>query len=111
MLQDEWTVRWHEHTLPAGGGPALPALLLSQHLANFLLWHAEDEARLPTAVDADIAAIKRRIDRTNQQRNDTTEMLDSLLLAHLAALPPAAGAEQHLRDAGDDDRPALYPFA
>jgi len=54
-----------------------------QHRANFELWHIEDEARAPGASDADLAGVKRRIDLTNQLRNDLAEQLDSLLLGWL----------------------------
>jgi hypothetical protein len=43
---------------------------------NYLLWHEEDKARSPTASDAQIAQVKRSIDRLNQQRNDWMERLD-----------------------------------
>lgn len=60
-----------------------------QHRANFELWHIEDEARAPRATDKEIAEVKRRIDRTNQRRNDLAEELDHRLLEWLAtrALP------------------------
>ena len=58
-------------------------LLLRQHLANFELWHEEDEARAPGANDAAIARVKRAIDLLNQRRHDVTEALDSLLLEQL----------------------------
>jgi hypothetical protein len=64
-----------------------------QHRANFELWHIEDEARAPGATDTLLADVKRRIDRTNQRRNDLAEELDRLLLERLAgdSLPrPAA---------------------
>ncbi len=54
-----------------------------QHRANFDLWHIEDEARTPGATDAEVAAVKRRIDLTNQLRNDLVEDLDRMLLARL----------------------------
>ena len=62
-----------------------------QHRANFDLWHIEDEARMPGVTDAQLAAIKRRIDRTNQLRNDLSEELDRTLIAWLEpqALPDA----------------------
>jgi hypothetical protein len=56
-----------------------------QHRANFELWHVEDEARAPGASDADLAGVKRRIDLTNQMRNDLAEQLDLFLLGWLAA--------------------------
>jgi hypothetical protein len=64
-----------------------------QHSANFELWHIEDEARAPGATDAQLADVKRRVDRCNQRRNDLAEELDRALLAWLEArgLPnPAA---------------------
>lgn len=51
-----------------------------QHRANFDLWHIEDEARAPGASDADLADVKRRVDSTNQERNDLAEGLDRALL-------------------------------
>ena len=55
-----------------------------QHRANFDLWHIEDEARTPGATDAALADIKRRIDATNQLRNDLAEDLDRALMEWLA---------------------------
>ena len=93
-LQDRLTREWHGPTNAAGdesvsarpgsgrigssggaGGEWLK-LVAQQHKANFDLWHIEDEARTPGASDANIADVKRRIDRTNQMRNDLVEELD-----------------------------------
>ena len=60
------------------------ARVARQHRANFDLWHIEDEARTPGATDAKLADVKRRIDRTNQLRNDLAEELDRTLLDWLA---------------------------
>ena len=54
-------------------------LVCEQHRFNFLLWHEEDVARSPDAGDSRIAAVKRAIDRLNQQRNDATERIDDHL--------------------------------
>jgi hypothetical protein len=59
------------------------AAVRRQHQANFELWHIEDEARAPGATDAELAGVKRRVDRTNQRRNDLAEQLDRALLAWL----------------------------
>src|ERR1019366_835562 len=53
------------------------------HRANFDLWHIEDEARTPGASDAELAGVKRRVDQTNQRRNDLAEELDRHLLGWL----------------------------
>jgi hypothetical protein len=83
QVQDETTRGWHESE-PATQGGSLPDPWLDrvarQHRANFDLWHIEDEARTPGASDARLADVKRRIDRTNQLRNDLAEELDRTLL-------------------------------
>jgi hypothetical protein len=85
-LQDRLTREWHE---PAGSEEASAGewldLVGRQHRANFDLWHIEDEARAPRVTDAELAAVKRRIDLTNQVRNDLAEELDRKLLAWLEA--------------------------
>jgi hypothetical protein len=84
-LHDELTMRWHEEAIESWQSPADPfaSLVARQHLANFELWHIEDEARTPGATDADLARVKRRIDETNQRRNDLSEQIDLALLGAL----------------------------
>lgn len=86
-LHDQLTRSWHGNS---GGddvaaGDAWLGRVARQHRANFDLWHIEDEARTPGATDADLAGVKRRIDTTNQLRNDLAEQLDCALLEWLAA--------------------------
>jgi hypothetical protein len=93
-LQDELTRQWHA---TGGGQPGVPDSWLEkvarQHRANFDLWHIEDEARTPDATPAKIADVKRRIDFTNQRRNDLAEELDRTLLAWLESRGlPESGA-------------------
>jgi len=85
-LQDELTAAWHSPADPPDESsfPDWPARVARQHRANFDLWHIEDEARTPGATDADLAEVKRRIDRTNQLRNDLAEELDRALIEWLA---------------------------
>jgi hypothetical protein len=95
-LHDRLTREWHgplkaEHDgpfpAPAAPGGKLGSdwlnLVARQHKANFDLWHIEDEARAPGASDAEIADVKRRIDRTNQLRNDLVEELDRAMQSWL----------------------------
>jgi len=94
-LHDDLTRAWHQapdsepacdngcQNLPANEREWL-ARVARQHRANFDLWHIEDEARTPNATDAKLAEVKRRIDRTNQLRNDLAEQLDQALLEWLA---------------------------
>jgi hypothetical protein len=97
-LHDQRTRSWHHeqadpaeaasaadpdpHSIPQTAADWLN-LVARQHRANFELWHIEDEARTPGATDAEMAEVKRRVDRTNQLRNDLAEELDRALLAWL----------------------------
>jgi hypothetical protein len=78
----------------AAPGPDWLEAVRRQHCANFELWHIEDEARSPGATDAELADVKRRVDRANQRRNDLAEALDRALLAWLEdrSLPNPAAA-------------------
>jgi hypothetical protein len=83
-LHDHLTARWHgNEALGSTGDGDWLTLVARQHRANFDLWHIEDEARTPGASDADLAGVKRRIDATNQLRNDLAEDLDRVLLEWL----------------------------
>lgn len=93
-LHDQLTRDWHQPDSESlAGAQDFLARVARQHRANFDLWHIEDEARIPGATDAELAQVKRRVDSTNQLRNDLAEELDRALLESLAAqqLPnPAA---------------------
>lgn len=95
-LHDKLTNAWHEKegkgvvvVTPGEQHPSSPAAsafltrVARQHRANFDLWHIEDEARTPGATDAALADVKRRIDATNQLRNDLAEDLDRALIEWL----------------------------
>ncbi|MGA2569060.1 MAG: DUF4254 domain-containing protein [Terracidiphilus sp.] len=115
-LQDETTRKWHKRpdarsdSLPDGAeratGSAKEArewlrLVTRQHRANFDLWHIEDEARAPDVSDAELAAVKRRIDVTNQRRNDLVEELDRAMLGWLESQGlPNPDAPLHSETAG-----------
>jgi Protein of unknown function (DUF4254) len=92
-LHQHLTEAWHDPATPSPPDPAedpLTALITAQHRENFDLWHEEDKARDPHATDADIAQVKRAIDRLNQRRNDLVEKIDQWLLANLPPQNPAA---------------------
>ncbi len=91
---DRYLIFWH--TAP----PAHDALDIRIHpialeLAwrNYLLWHEEDKARRTDVDDSVIAAVKRTIDKLNQQRNDLIEKLDEAILAELKASAPSTDTE------------------
>lgn len=84
-LHDQLTGVWH---IEAGQAKAAAtdkwlSLVARQHRANFDLWHIEDEARTPGISESELAGVKRRVDKTNQLRNDLAEELDQTLLKWL----------------------------
>jgi hypothetical protein len=103
-LQDESTAAWHAVPTSTPDSTTSDPWLVRvarQHHANFNLWHIEDEARAPGATDAQLADVKRRIDKTNQLRNDLAEELDRTLLDWLAPQRlPAESAELHSESPG-----------
>jgi hypothetical protein len=104
QLHDETTRIWHSAQTAGTNSSHSDAWLervTRQHRANFDLWHIEDEARTPGATDARLADVKRRIDRTNQLRNDLAEDLDRALLEWLAPQKlPHEGAALHSESPG-----------
>ena len=49
---------------------------------NIKLWHLEDEVRRTDLPDAEIVQTKRKIDTTNQERNDLMDKVDEILSKH-----------------------------
>jgi hypothetical protein len=98
MLDAPLIVALHDQSTAHGHDPAAPApqphtpfdqLVLTQHQANYDLWHCEDQARRSDASDAFIVEIKHSIDRLNQLRNDLAEQIDLALLKHVPDSPDA----------------------
>ncbi len=48
-------------------------------MTNIRCWHLEDEVRRTDLPDAKIVQIKRKIDATNQERNDLMDKIDEIL--------------------------------
>ena len=98
-LQHAWTAEWHGggEAQSASSGGLLP-MVRENHRANFDLWHEEDKARDPGATEAEIAGVKRAIDRLNQRRNDLVEAMDERLLEAAPAM--AEGAPLHSETPG-----------
>jgi len=88
-LHQTTTQRWHRHGVDNPYGDFL-LLVCRQHEQNYRLWHQEDLARSPDVADAELAQVKRTIDKLNQQRNDLIEQLDDDLVRQLqiAAVTP-----------------------
>ena len=89
-LQDQFTAYGHDPSSPAPTSSSpFDQLVLDQHRANYDLWHREDHARDPDAIDATIVQIKHDIDRLNQLRNDLAEQIDVTLLQGSPSNPSA----------------------
>jgi hypothetical protein len=100
-LHRETVARWHTADLDNPYDDLL-GIICQQHQYNFLLWHEEDIARSPDVSDRRIAAVKRTIDRYNQQRNDWIEKIDEALLEllNLAGVQPCQGARWNTETPG-----------
>jgi hypothetical protein len=94
-LQQEAVARWHRRDLD-NAYTGLLAVVCQQHQFNFQLWHEEDVARSSDVSDSRIAAVKRAIDRFNQQRNDAIERIDESLLEMLKTAGVVAEADARL---------------
>lgn len=60
----------------------LEAILYQKNWIDAVQWHLEDIVRDPKVTDAQIAQIKRRIDKSNQDRTDKVEMLDDWIVEY-----------------------------
>jgi len=74
-LQTQTVADWHDGPIENTEAGFL-STVCTQHSFNYQLWHEEDIARSPDVSDAEIARVKRSIDRFNQQRNDWIEKID-----------------------------------
>jgi hypothetical protein len=88
-LHIETVDRWHREPIdntygdPNHSPDCVMPVVCQQHQFNYLLWHEEDIARSPDVSDAEIARVKRAIDRYNQQRNDWIERVDDWITEDL----------------------------
>ena len=74
---------------PAG---SIDHLLYHKNWIDTVQWHLEDIIRDPQIDPVEALAIKRRIDKSNQDRTDMVEYVDSYLLDKYKEIVPAADA-------------------
>ncbi|MEO8271893.1 MAG: DUF4254 domain-containing protein [Aureliella sp.] len=100
-LHEQTVALWHQQPIQNDCQGVLH-LVCQQHIFNYELWHQEDIARSSEVSDAEIANVKRAIDRFNQARNDHIEKLDDWLTEQLQQqqIRPAAGALQNTETVG-----------
>ncbi len=100
-LHEQTVALWHQQPIRNDCQGVLQ-LVCQQHIFNYELWHQEDIARSPDVSDAEIANVKRTIDRFNQARNDHIEKLDDWLTEQLQQqqILPTVGAKQNTETVG-----------
>lgn len=100
-LHSKTVAAWH-HQAVANNYDGFLGLVCQQHIYNFELWHQEDIARSPDVSDSQIAQVKRRIDKFNQQRNDAIEKLDDAITEMLqsAKISPKSNSKQNTETPG-----------
>lgn len=67
------------------------ALLYHKNWIDTVQWHLEDIIRLPEINPTEALAIKRRIDKSNQDRTDRVEQIDDYFLEQFKNVTPKAG--------------------
>jgi Protein of unknown function (DUF4254) len=67
------------------------ALLYHKNWIDTVQWHLEDIIRLPEINPTEALAIKRRIDKSNQDRTDRVEQIDDFFLEAFKNVSPKAG--------------------
>ncbi len=68
-------------------------LLYLKNWIDTVQWHLEDIIRDPAIDPAELVAIKRRIDASNQHRTDTVEQIDEWIFNSLKGVKPAENAK------------------
>lgn len=66
-------------------------LLFHKNWIDTVQWHLEDIIRLPDINPTEGIAIKRRIDKSNQDRTDIVEKIDDYFLEHFNHVAPKPG--------------------
>jgi hypothetical protein len=81
-----------DNPYPSG---SFEALLYSKNWIDTVQWHLEDIIRKPEIDPSEGIAIKRRIDKSNQDRTDTVEKIDDYFLEQFKSVQPKATARMN----------------
>ena len=82
----------HKFENPFEAG-SLDALLYEKNLVDTVQWHLEDIIRDPHIDPVDALALKRRIDKSNQDRTDLVERIDTYFWNIFHNVPAQANAK------------------
>src|SRR6187397_1493714 len=66
-------------------------LLYTKNWIDTVQWHFEDIIRLPEINPTEAVLLKRRIDKSNQDRTDRVEKIDDVFLEEFKGVVPKAG--------------------
>lgn len=78
-----------QNPFPAG---SFEHLLYLKNWIDTVQWHLEDIIRKPDIDPVEALQIKRRIDKSNQERTDTVEKMDDYFLEQFKTVVPESGA-------------------
>lgn len=86
---------WHKEQSPhANPYPenSIESILYQKNHIDTIQWHIEDEIRRPDIALEEVVALKRRIDKLNQDRTDMVEKLDDFVIDLFKEIKPKANA-------------------
>jgi Protein of unknown function (DUF4254) len=92
---DDYHVSDHVDTAVKNPYPAgsFENLLYAKNWIDTVQWHLEDIIRLPEINPTEALQIKRRIDKSNQERTDMVEKMDDYFLEQFKNVTPKAAAK------------------
>ena len=79
---------------------SIEAVLWAKNYIDAVQWHLEDIIRDPDIDPVEALAIKRRIDKSNQDRTDMVEELDTFFRSKICRREPAARRHHQHRKPG-----------
>jgi hypothetical protein len=72
---------------------SLEAILYHKNWIDTVQWHFEDLVRDPNVTDREVTVLKRRIDKSNQDRTDKVELLDDWIIHQFKEVKLASDAK------------------
>ena len=81
---------WHKTNKPSKNPyeeDSFLFLIYKKNQIDTIQWHIEDEIRRPDLSPSKLVELKREIDKLNQERTDTVEVLDDLFMNYYRDIP------------------------
>ena len=88
---------WHKNEKPSGNPykSSPEDILYKKNQIDTIQWHVEDEIRRQDISDSELVGFKRQIDKLNQERTDTVELLDDLVFEKYRDVKKSADAKMN----------------